>query len=158
MLLQAVREAVENERRCREQIRLERERLKNERREHEAAQSDPITHLLRLYEDKWGAHRGCTVGEACLRFDVMPWPSLDVRKAEDITDQRIQAFMPHLECFKGVDGQVKFIRSALRRWHPDKFEGQVLNKVIEGDRKKVLEGAVHTTRVLNSMLESADDE
>ena len=156
---QAEREAIENERWRREQERLERERLENERREHEAAQSDPLTQLLRLYEDKWGALRGNMVGEGCLRFDVMPWPSLEnVGKVEDITDQRIRAFMSHLERFKGVNGRVTFVRSELRRWHPDKFEGRVLNKVIEGDRKNVLQAAVHITRVLNRMLTSTDGE
>ena len=145
----------------------EREVIERERREREAAaaqlaaaQLDPLTQLLCVYEDKWKALHGNTVGVGSLRFDVMPWPSLEnVEEVENITDERVRAFLSHLERFKGCNGKrarrVTFIRSELRRWHPDKFEGQVLSKVIEDDRKEACEAAVHITRVLNNMLESA---
>ena len=36
------------------------------------------------------------------------------------------------------------------RWHPDKFEGKVLGKVVEGDREAVREAAGRVARILTT--------
>jgi hypothetical protein len=44
------------------------------------------------------------------------------------------------------------IRTALRRWHPDKF-ARVLGSVVESDRDDVADGVGIVVRCLNEMLE-----
>jgi len=90
-----------------------------------------------------------------LRFHEIPWPSLDrVRGIEDLTEERVLAFVSqlyeHIQAPGG--GQVKFLRSELLRWHPDKFDGKVLEKVDQHDRDAVRNGALFITRILNANL------
>ena len=49
-------------------------------------------------------------------------------------------------------GLAKSLRSELLRWHPDKFNGQVLVKVMEGHRDAVKNGAGRVTRILNTLI------
>jgi hypothetical protein len=45
-------------------------------------------------------------------------------------------------------GQARAFRSEILRWHPGKFNGNVLDKVIEGgDREVVRETAGHVARM-----------
>lgn len=49
----------------------------------------------------------------------------NVRGVEDVTRERVQ----------GGEAQAKSMHSELLRWHPDKFNGKVPCKVVEGDRE-----------------------
>jgi len=143
---QAERESMERERR-------EREQREKERREREAAQSSLVTRL-RVYEEKWAALRGNTVEVGNLGFYDIPWPSFDdVWGVGDITEGRVLAFVCHPlhEHIQGPGGgQAKSIRSEMLRWHPDKFEGKVLGKVVESDRAAVREAAGRVARILTT--------
>jgi hypothetical protein len=143
---QAEREAME--RACHEQ-----ERREQESREREAVQSSPVTRL-RLYEDKWAALRGNTVGIEHIGFYDIPWPSFEnVIGVWDITEERVLTFVCHPlhEHIHGPGGgQAKSLRSEMLRWHPDKFEGKVLGKVVEGDREAVREAAGRVARILTT--------
>jgi hypothetical protein len=122
---QAEREAMARERR-------ERERREKECREREAAQSSLVTRL-RVYEATWAALRS--------------------RGAEDLTKERVLAFVCHPlhEHIQGPGGGLaKSLRSEILRWHPDKFEGKVLSKVVEGDRGAAREGAGWVARILTT--------
>lgn len=47
------------------------------------------------------------------------------------------------------------VRSALRRWHPDRF-GRILAKVRDEDKARVEEGVGLVVRCLNDLLERAE--
>jgi hypothetical protein len=146
MQRQAEREAMERELR-------ERERREQECREWESAQSSLITRL-RIYEAKWAVLRGNTIAVENIDFHDIPWPSFeDVRAILDITEERVLAFVCHPlhEHIQGPGGGLaKSLRSEMLRWHPDKFEGKVLGKVIEGDREAVREAAGRVARILTT--------
>ena len=130
------------------------ERRERERREREAALSRLVT-PLRVYEDRWAALRSNAADVEDLRFHDIPWPSFDhVRGVEDLTEDRILAFVSQLhEQIQGPGGGLaKSLRSELLRWHPDKFNGQVLVKVMEGHRDAVKNGAGRVTRILNTLI------
>ena len=60
---------------------------------------------------------------------------------------------PLHEHIQGPGGaQAKSIRSEMLRWHPDKFNGKVLGKVIEGHREAVKEGAGRVARILSDHI------
>ncbi|GJJ11698.1 hypothetical protein Clacol_005934 [Clathrus columnatus] len=46
----------------------------------------------------------------------------------------------------------KRIRSALLRWHPDRFNATILKNVVKSDRKAVQDGVGKVVRILNEML------
>jgi hypothetical protein len=157
---EAHRRALEQEERQRqaerefmEKERHERKRKEKERREREAAQSNLFTRLS-VYEEKWAVLRSNAVGVEHLSFYDIPWPSFDnVWGVGDITDERVLAFVCHPlhEEIQGHGGgQAKSVRSEMLRWHPDKFEGKVLGKVVEGDREAVREAAGRVARILTT--------
>jgi hypothetical protein len=87
-------------------------------------------------------------------FYDIPWPSFEnVWGVGDITEERVLAFVCHPlhEHIQGHGGgQAKSVRSEILRWHPDKFDGKVLGKVVEGDREAVREGAGRVARILTT--------
>jgi hypothetical protein len=136
-----------------ERERRERERREKECREREAAQSSLVTRL-RVYEEKWAALRSNAIGVENLGFYDIPWPLFEnIRGVGDITEERVLAFVCHPlhEHIQGPGGgQAKSLRSEMLRWHPDKFEGKVLGKVVEGDREAVREVAGRVARILTT--------
>jgi hypothetical protein len=152
---QAERESVERKRRERESMereRRERERREKECREREPAQLSLVT-PLRVYEEKWAALRSNAIGVEHLGFYDIPWPLFeDVKGGEDIIKERVLAFVCHPlhEHIQGGGGQAKTLRSEMLRWHPDKFEGKVLGKVVEGDREAVKEAAGRVACILTT--------
>ncbi|KAI0277992.1 hypothetical protein BGY98DRAFT_976166 [Russula aff. rugulosa BPL654] len=140
----AEREAMERERH-------EREIREKEHREREAARLNLVTRL-RVYEEKWAVLRGNAVGVENLSFYDIPWPSFEnVLCVGDITEERVLAFVRH-PLHEHIQGQAKSIRSEMLRWHPDKFNGKVLGKVIEGDREAVKEAAGRVARILSDHI------
>ena len=148
---QAERDAMERELR-------ERERREQERREREAALS-PFVTRLQIYEAKWAALRSNNVGVEHISFYDIPWPSFEnIRCIQDITEERVLAFVCHplQEHIQGPGGgQAKYLRSAMLRWHPDKFEVKVLGKVVESDREAVREAAGRVARILTTFIDGA---
>jgi hypothetical protein len=158
---EAHRRAVEQEekRRRAEQESMERERRECERRERERREREDFEALqsnlakrLRVYEEKWAALRSNIVWMERLGFCDIPWPLFEnIQGVEDITEERVLAFVCHPlhEHVQGPgEGQAKSLRSEMLRWHPDKFEGKVLDKVVEGDREAVREAAGYVARIL----------
>jgi hypothetical protein len=161
------RRAVEEEERRRaEQERAEaRER---ERRERSHRQDSTITgarprleDLLLDYEAKWAVLRGNDAPEELFQFCDFPWPVFqNVQTVGDVTQERVWAFVSHPlheQVQRHGEGKGKTVRSEmLRRWHPDKFEGRVLHKVVEHDREAVRATAGHVARFLTSFYCSAE--
>ena len=134
----------------------ERERHERERRECESPSVTESVHpslaqRLRIYEYKWDARRNNRVALGQLGFSNVPWSVFeDVRRVDDITRERVLAFVYHPLHEGG--GQAKVIRSEILRWHPNKFNGKVLPNIIEGDRdgEAVRETAGHVARILTT--------
>ena len=131
----------------REQVRLEQQpgeqvQLEQECREREAAQSNR-TIQLRHYEDRWTRLRSSTAAES-LKINDIPWPWFDnVQCLDDITDERVVEFVGHplqrhMQAPSG--GLAKATRFEMLRWHPDKFDGQVLNQVV-GEHREIVKAA-----------------
>ena len=157
--------------------RQEREHLEEERRRWEqeellrlqaqaavAASARPQQEAaaLHVYEAKWVAllrPEGEVVPPRTLGFGDVPWPLFGaVESVQDITWQRVREFVFHPQ--RGfVQGtyQAKSIRLEMLRWHPDKFEWKVLDKIIEGDREAVKEAAGHVARILTQLTMEVND-
>lgn len=108
--------------------------------------------MRREYEDRWNH---ITVGAGIsehLTFQTMPWPMFSSPRAlDDIRPAEIAMFL--LSSQHSHDQSVKDrVRSALRRWHPDRF-GRLLDRVREEDKASVAEGAGVVARCLSNLLE-----
>ncbi|KIP08467.1 hypothetical protein PHLGIDRAFT_18913 [Phlebiopsis gigantea 11061_1 CR5-6] len=86
---------------------------------------------------------------------MVPWPLLsEPRSVEEIRSARVTMFVlsPHHSQGQTTKDRV---RSALRRWHPDRF-GRILARVKEEDRPQVEVGVGIVVRCLNDLLERAE--
>ena len=111
--------------------------------------SPSLAQRLRVYEDKWNALRNNRVALGKLGFCQVPWPVFeDVQRVDDITRERVLAFVCHL--LHEGEGQAKDIRSEILRWHPEKFNDKVLPNVVEGDREAVRGTTGHVARILTT--------
>jgi len=160
------RERVEEERRRRAEHEafMERERRERERQERERQYRDRkakaesgeqyLVERLRVYEETWAALRSNAAGMKPLRFRDIPWPVLgNVWSGNDVTEERVREFVFHPlhEYMRTPGGQAKATRLELLRWHPDKFNGKVLNRVVEADREAVQDAAANIVHILNEL-------
>ena len=160
------RERLEEERRRRAEQEefVERERRERERQEREQEQQykkaeaqaeSALVERLRVYEETWAMLRSNIAGMKPLHFCDIPWPVFgDVRSGIDVTEERVREFVGHpLHEYMRTPGggQTKATRLELLRWHPDKFNGKVLNRVVEPDRKAVQDAAAHIVHILNEL-------
>lgn len=92
-----------------------------------------------------------------LTFGDIPWPIVAAyrqRRLDDknpnlqVDDLTADAISTFLEPWRGK----KEFKEAMRRYHPDKFEGRFMNRVKKEDREMVLEGIGQVSRVLNSLM------
>ncbi|KDQ54517.1 hypothetical protein JAAARDRAFT_38188 [Jaapia argillacea MUCL 33604] len=87
-----------------------------------------------------------------LSFSMIPWPTNpQPEMPADITPNAIRdmLFSGH---HSGEKSRKDRIRTALLRWHPDKF-GRVLQRVKAEDKEIVREGVGIVARCLNELLE-----
>lgn len=138
------RKALEEERdRDRRRQRQERGRAEREQAERSAWQE---------YESRWA---GLTANESStdeLTFELIPWPQVVPPKSvDDLKPARIAMFLLSSQHSTSQSKKDR-IRSALRRWHPDRFS-KILARVREEDKAKVEEGAGVVARCLNQLLE-----
>ena len=151
------REKERHEREDREKKRREGREKERRRKEREAAK---LVTRIRDYEDKWARLRSNAIEVEHLSFCDIPWPSFeDVRDVGDITEERVSRFVRHprpqgseqIQPEGPGGGLIKSLRLEMLRWHPDKFEGKVLEKVFEGDREAVREAAGCVARILTTL-------
>ena len=150
----AEREARERARR--EHERLERERLDQERRESEAARPD-FAVQLRVYEEKWSTVRSGSDAAKPLALNDIPWPWFGyVQCLDDITDKRVLEFVGHSlrKHMQDGGGLARTLRFEMLRWHSDKFDKRVLNRVVDDDREAVKNAAGRVARILTDALNS----
>ena len=145
-------ERIEQERREQERHRQRREREQQEALRQSQNAASQVTEWLRCYEEKWAVLRADVQLNPLAFYDI-PWPLFGIpTTAEDITFVRVQEFLchPQRESVQSA-GLVKSLRSEMLRWHPDKFNAKMLNKVMEGDREAVLEAAGKIARFLTQL-------
>jgi len=110
----------------------------------------------RSQEEAWKAYerRWATVtsdGSQQLRFKSIPWPTtVPPRNVAEITPVAIAKFVFSPVHSEGMSRKER-IKSALRRWHPDRF-GRVLGRVDEKDKEAVERGVGIVARCLNDLL------
>lgn len=138
------RKAVEEERdRDRRRQRQERGRAEREQAERAAWQE---------YESKWTSLMSNESSSDELTFELIPWPQITPPKSvDDIRPARIAMFLLSSQHSAGQSKKER-IRTALRRWHPDRFS-KILARVSEEDKAKVEEVAGAVARCLNQLLE-----
>ncbi|KAH9994922.1 hypothetical protein BJV74DRAFT_340961 [Russula compacta] len=91
----------------------------------------------RAYERRWSAITGD--GSSRLTFKSIPWPmTVPPRSAAEITPAAVAKFIFSPAHSEGVSRKER-IRSALRRWHPDRF-GRVLSRLMRRTRGRSREG------------------
>lgn len=129
----------------RERRRAEREREKAERVERERK-------AWRLYEERWAVLATHTDASDPLTFRTIPWPMFVKPKVvEDVSASRVSTFL--LSPLHSEDQTRKErIKSALRRWHPDRF-GRLLSRVVDEDKEAVEKAVGTIVRCLNNLLE-----
>jgi hypothetical protein len=158
-------------------LREDRRRLERTRR----ARAHEIANAWSSYETRWGLlnqsqgqgqNQRQLGGGASLTFERIPWPvadsevilpPLDGRRSTRSTRTRraaldellrpeaIREFLLSPAHSPEVSSKDR-IRTALRRWHPDKF-ARLLGLVMESDRDVVVDGVGIVVRCLNEMLE-----
>ena len=151
-------------------LREDRRRLERTRR----ARAHEIANAWDSYETRWGLlsqnQSQRQLGGASLTFERIPWPVVDseiiippldgrrsrtrARRAaldELLRPEAIREFLLSPAHSPEVSSKDR-IRTALRRWHPDKF-ARLLGLVVESDRDAVVDGVGIVVRCLNEMLE-----
>jgi hypothetical protein len=93
-----------------------------------------------------------------LSWDSFPWPVFNkLNKVEDLNHDEVKMYLRllHQSGSGGASGLSKedCLREHYRRWHPDRLEAKVLNKVYERDREKVRMCAKEITRILEEVMQ-----
>ncbi|KAG2032414.1 hypothetical protein BDR03DRAFT_970088 [Suillus americanus] len=139
----------------REQAKLEQERLL---KAGKALGKQDTIKLFEHHRGQWDKLQisGGVLG--VLIWDDFPWPVFKRPSGpDDVTAPCITAYM--LSSLHPTDKSPKDrIKENIRRWHPDRFETQLLPKVKESDRDIVREAAGTVVRVLNDLLRSSTQE
>lgn len=133
----------------------ERERRRTERERERALREAQEKKAWQAYQERWTTLNGETSASDPLTFRTIPWPTLAKPKvAEDISPSRVTMFL--LSPLHSEDQTRKErIKSALRRWHPDRF-GRLLGRVVDEDKEAVEKAVGTVVRCLNNLLEKED--
>jgi hypothetical protein len=100
------------------------------------------------YEHRWAALAG---SDEPITFAAVPWPVQEAPYiAADVTPAAIQMFLLSPLHSRGVSRKDR-IRTALLRWHPDRF-GRVMARVVGDDRLAVEEAVGTVARCLNELM------
>ena len=92
-------------------------------------------------------------------FGDVPWPTLSQPAGavdlENITGPAIANFLlhPHREPQKS---RKEKLRDAVLRYHPDKFDGRILPRVIDEDKARVQKGVEMVMKCLNELMSAAN--
>lgn len=144
-----VRERRDSERRA-----IAEERRRSVEREREKVRSDQVRaeramiEAWNAYESRWAA---ISASSEPLGFRDIPWPLLAApARAADLTPEHISRFLLH-PAHSSNHSRRERIRTALLRWHPDRFR-RILNRVVDSERGVVEEGVGVIARCLNELL------
>ena len=113
------------------------------------------------YDERWvkllerPAHGAAADGDV-LFFDDIPWPLYYSSKksvsitVDNFTKEAIQEFLLSVPSDANIIPK-DIIRSSLLRFHPDKFESRIQNRVRQEDRDRTKEAANIVVRILNDL-------
>ena len=150
------------------------DRLASERARREAREADERRRQKRLrerrakenaredYEKRWDILLStCDTTGQSFTFQDIPWPcyaayspsASQSLSLDDLTVDSISEFL-FGSATRPTDTtqKIKTTRETLLRFHPDKFEGRVINRVSETERTTVQEGVGIVVRALNELL------
>jgi hypothetical protein len=163
--LQARREAFrkaqeEAERRAREQAeqRLREEAQRQERQRQEElrrnqAQAD-IVAFFQLYDAKWQELK-LSKNLTSVMLCEMPWPIFQqgCTSPDDISRRSMEEFIFHpLRPGMELKSRKDRLKVEILRFHPDKFNSNIVHKLRECDREKAIEIAGELARMLTHMM------
>jgi hypothetical protein len=163
--LQAKREALrkaqeEAERRAREQaeqrLREEaqrQERLRQEELRRNNAQADIIA-FFQLYDAKWQELK-LSKKLTSVMLCEMPWPIFQqsCTSPDDISRRSMEEFIFHpLRPGMELKSRKDRLKMEILRFHPDKFNSNIVRKLRECDREKAIEIAGALARMLTRMM------
>ncbi|KAH0827520.1 hypothetical protein J3R83DRAFT_4233 [Lanmaoa asiatica] len=124
------------------------ERAKEKVRREQARAERAMLEAWNSYESRWTA---ITASTEPLGFRDIPWPLLATRtRVEDLAPENITNFLLH-PVHSSNHSRRERIRTALLRWHPDRFR-RILNRVVDSERSVVEEGVGVIARCLNELL------
>ena len=134
------------EQRRQEEARMRRRGLSLD---HQRARERAVMDAWTRYEERWAALVASP--DEQLDFGSIPWPMVHApRSVEDITPEAIEAFLfspLHSESMSHKDR----LKSALLRWHPDRFR-RVIQRVVSAEERRVVEDGVGiVARTLNDL-------
>ena len=127
--------------------RMKAEREREMRRREQERLHKAVVEAWNSYESRWLA---ITSSSKTLHFEDIPWPVLmRPRSATDIKVDNVATFILH-PAHSPSQSRRERIRTALLRWHPDRF--RLLQRVPGPERSAVEEGVCAVTRCLNDLL------
>ncbi|KII84642.1 hypothetical protein PLICRDRAFT_117606 [Plicaturopsis crispa FD-325 SS-3] len=112
---------------------------------------EEIVQLFQTHERQWTRIKSSTDS---LTWDSFPWPMLKrPNSVEELTTLAISGYIlsPLYPGDKTKSSKDR-IKEHIRRWHPDRFDTQMLPRVVEAQKEKVKEGAGLVARGLSELL------
>jgi hypothetical protein len=144
------RRQAEHAKKQQEQFKRDQERISQDKQAAKAYTKEHIVELFRRHEEQWQIVRSAhKVG-----WNTFPWPVF--RKPtgpEALTTDAVGAYVlsPYYPADPSKSNKDR-IKEQIRRWHPDRFDTQLLPKVNEEERELVKEGAGWVVRALSELL------
>lgn len=153
-----IREETRRLERAAEEERRKRKRVKDQLREIEAREN---------YETRWKALLAPAPAQEdeTLRFGDIPWPIMpgmisptnagrDSTALEHFTVDAVRTFLFPVD---GRDGdgakdRKEKLRETMLRFHPDKFEGRIMKRVLVAERELVKEAVGIIARTVNTLM------
>lgn len=149
---------------------MEKEAEEERRRKRREKDRRRWTDARERYDAQWKELLGGAEAEGPekpLRFMDIPWPvflpgvdlSVDL---EAITADAVSTFLLPPEHFaRTVDATLKKekrekLREAMLRFHPDKFEGRILSRVVQKDHEKTKAAVAKVAITLNSLMATGE--
>ncbi|KAK7683114.1 hypothetical protein QCA50_013787 [Cerrena zonata] len=126
--------------------------MKKKEKERQAMESRSLAKddIVRIFEDHERRWKVLPQADS-LGWGSIPWPSLKtVRGVDDLNPTTINAYIRN-DNWPSDKTLKERVREQIRRWHPDRFETNVLRKVREADRERVKLAAGVVARTLNDI-------
>ncbi|KAJ8587373.1 hypothetical protein M405DRAFT_863809 [Rhizopogon salebrosus TDB-379] len=140
------------EQRIRDEARRQ-EKLHQEQLQREAAQAGVIA-CLQLYDAKWEELKKNKTLTSVMLCE-MPWPifTQGCTSPDDISQRSMDEFIFHpLRVGMETKSRKNRLKAEMLRFHPDKFNSHVVNKLRECDRERAIEIAGAVARILTNMM------
>ena len=145
--------------------RSEREEEENRRKRRRSRERRRAAEARELYDTRWRALLEPSENSGgSLRFPDIPWPvlppDLSSRRTkelalDDLTVEAISSFLlvqGNSESEAGKKERKDKLRETMLRFHPDKFEGRILKRVVESERETVMEAVGIVVRSVNTLM------